>query len=283
MMERILLLEDDDTIASSLLYALEKEGYASTHCQTIHEAAAADYITKPFRLRELLARIKRTLHAGNDSETAISLGDARIDTAAGKVYVDGQQVELTATEYRLLLIFAAITFFTVLISAYMPANKAAKISAMDCIRSSGSISVPEKVCKRHLNRNRRIEEELALVNIRRNKRNTRASVTILSVSIILFVSLSGLRQMAVDVENYIYPDRKQTVIVDYISNYVSNFLFKKAAWRLDQAALKMIFDYFSVLIFISYFRIQFRDTSLPNSILDEPHHYKNSEEYREVT
>lgn len=39
---------------------------------------AADYITKPFRLRKLLARIKRTLHAGNssDSETAISLGDA---------------------------------------------------------------------------------------------------------------------------------------------------------------------------------------------------------------
>lgn len=109
------------------------------------------------------------------------------------------------------------------------------------------------------------------------------AVTILSVSIILFVSLSGLRQMAVDVENYIYPDQKQTVIVDYISNYLSNFLFKKAAWRLDQAALKSIFDYFSVLIFISYFRIQFRDTSLPNSILDEPHHYKNGEEYREVT
>lgn len=109
------------------------------------------------------------------------------------------------------------------------------------------------------------------------------AVTILSVSIILFVSLSGLRQMAVDVENYIDPDRKQTVIVDYISNYVSNFLFKKAAWRLDQAALKSIFDYFSVLIFISYFRIQFRDTSLPNSILDEPHHYKNGKEYREVT
>lgn len=73
------------------------------------EEGAADYITKPFRLRELLARIRRTLQVcgGTDRAQMISLGKAQIDTAAGKVYVDGIPVELTALEYRLLLIFAA--------------------------------------------------------------------------------------------------------------------------------------------------------------------------------
>lgn len=73
------------------------------------EEGAADYITKPFRLRELLARIRRTLQMceGTGCTQMISLGKALIDTAAGKVYVDDVPVELTALEYRLLLIFAA--------------------------------------------------------------------------------------------------------------------------------------------------------------------------------
>lgn len=73
------------------------------------ENGAADYITKPFRLRELLARIRRTLQMceGNDRGQKISIGKVVIDTEAGKVYVDSAPVELTALEYRLLLIFAA--------------------------------------------------------------------------------------------------------------------------------------------------------------------------------
>ena len=73
------------------------------------EDGAADYITKPFRLRELLARIKRTLNVNEekDSSQTVTLGKTVIDTAAGKVYVDGKLIELTALEYRLLLIFAA--------------------------------------------------------------------------------------------------------------------------------------------------------------------------------
>lgn len=43
-----------------------------------------DYITKPFRLRELLARVKRTLNAGNgaDKSDFLTIGDARIDMMA---------------------------------------------------------------------------------------------------------------------------------------------------------------------------------------------------------
>lgn len=162
MATNILLLEDDFSIASGLMYALEKEGYIPSHCSTIEEAVtairekefqlaildiqlpdgngkevgdllmkkgvpvifltvvddeseivecleqgAAEYITKPFRLRELLTRVKRSLRREEDNEQAIiSVGDVSIDTTAGKVYVRGELVELTALEYRILLIFA---------------------------------------------------------------------------------------------------------------------------------------------------------------------------------
>lgn len=73
------------------------------------EGGAADYITKPFRLRELLARVKRTLSAGAEgAETQmLTIGEVRIDTKSGKVYVPDGEVQLTALEYRLLLTFAA--------------------------------------------------------------------------------------------------------------------------------------------------------------------------------
>lgn len=70
---------------------------------------ASDYILKPFRIRELLARIRRTLSGPNPKEkslTIIKIGKTEIDMESGKVFADGKIVELTALEYRLLLIFA---------------------------------------------------------------------------------------------------------------------------------------------------------------------------------
>lgn len=70
---------------------------------------ATDYIVKPFRIRELLARVKRTLEMQNHSikkKNILQIGNAEINTESGKVFVDGTAVELTALEYRLLLIFA---------------------------------------------------------------------------------------------------------------------------------------------------------------------------------
>lgn len=71
------------------------------------EEGADDYIVKPFRIRELLARVKRTLQKrAGANQDVIRVGKATIHTDAGKVYVNEKQVELTALEYRLLLIFA---------------------------------------------------------------------------------------------------------------------------------------------------------------------------------
>jgi DNA-binding response OmpR family regulator len=73
------------------------------------ENGADDYITKPFRIRELLARVKRTLnkYCGENLMPILEIGDAKIDVNTGKVYINDNIVELTALEYKLLLTFAS--------------------------------------------------------------------------------------------------------------------------------------------------------------------------------
>ncbi|MED4017834.1 response regulator transcription factor [Sutcliffiella cohnii] len=75
------------------------------------DMGADDYITKPFRIRELLSRIKSVLRrynkqANTPPATTINIENISINTQEGKVYKQGQEVLLTALEYRLLLIFA---------------------------------------------------------------------------------------------------------------------------------------------------------------------------------
>jgi len=72
------------------------------------EGGADDYITKPFRLRELLARVKRTLDKrdGAPRSPLMTIGNATIDATAGKAYIGETLLDLTALEYRLLLTFA---------------------------------------------------------------------------------------------------------------------------------------------------------------------------------
>lgn len=70
---------------------------------------AQDYIVKPFRIRELLARVRRIMLAKNnqtENDTVICVGQVMIHTEEAKVYVHDSVIELTALEYRLLLIFA---------------------------------------------------------------------------------------------------------------------------------------------------------------------------------
>lgn len=70
------------------------------------EQGADDYITKPFHIRELIARMRAVMrrYKGNET-TLIRIGDNRIDLSRGKIWQNGQEVILTAMEYKLLLIF----------------------------------------------------------------------------------------------------------------------------------------------------------------------------------
>ena len=166
---KLLMVEDDKTIAMGLEYSLQNDGYETIVCynaesarevlmRQLHEIdlclfdlslpdgsgydlcefvkkqsdkpvifltafddevnvvmgldmGADDYITKPFRIRELLSRIKSVLRRYNkqpqpQSTSIITIEDIRINMLEGKVYKKGEEVLLTALEYRLFLIFA---------------------------------------------------------------------------------------------------------------------------------------------------------------------------------
>ena len=164
---KILLVEDDKTIASGLEYSLQQDHFSTVLCHDVATAkkvlaeeldqfalclfdlslpdgsgyelckivkersdipvifltamdeevnvvmgldmGADDYITKPFRIRELLSRIKSVLRRYDkqtQTKTMIEIENIRINTLEGKVYKNGDEISLTALEYRLLLIFA---------------------------------------------------------------------------------------------------------------------------------------------------------------------------------
>ena len=67
---------------------------------------ADDYIVKPFRPRELVARIQAALRKYGRGGGVLRVGALQVDTAGGTVTRDGQEVFLSALEYRLLLVFA---------------------------------------------------------------------------------------------------------------------------------------------------------------------------------
>ncbi|MBO5048703.1 MAG: response regulator transcription factor [Clostridia bacterium] len=69
------------------------------------ELGADDYISKPFRPRELVMRIKNVLRLTGSKGKTVSIGAIEVDTEKGKATKNGKDIFLSALEYRLLLIF----------------------------------------------------------------------------------------------------------------------------------------------------------------------------------
>ena len=72
---------------------------------------ADDYLTKPFRMREMVARVAALLRRVDratelSGRRALELGDVRVDAAARRVWRGGEEVHLTPTEFDLLLCLA---------------------------------------------------------------------------------------------------------------------------------------------------------------------------------
>lgn len=162
---KILLVEDDKTIAMGLEYSLQQEKFSTLVCFDMKtgkkaldddifdlcifdlslpdgsgyelckmarkkgdtpvifltacddevnivmglDMGADDYITKPFRIRELISRINSVLrryHKDSTSKSIFEIRNIKINTLDAKVYKNDVEITLTALEYKLLLTFA---------------------------------------------------------------------------------------------------------------------------------------------------------------------------------
>ena len=129
------LIQSDETIDISLLDVNLPDGDGYTVCREIRkrsqmpiifltacddeihtvlalEQGADDYIAKPFRIRELLARMKAILRRSgtyvnqpSQDKSIIQVGEAQVNINTAKVYRGDEEIVLTAMEYKLLLIF----------------------------------------------------------------------------------------------------------------------------------------------------------------------------------
>lgn len=91
------------------------------------DAGADDYVTKPFGVDELLARLRASLRrATTSAEPVIDMGDLRIDLEKRAVFQDGELLQLTPHEFALLRLFALnegklLTHQTILREVWGPA------------------------------------------------------------------------------------------------------------------------------------------------------------------
>ena len=104
-------LRQDKSTSSTPIVMLTARGEESDVVIGL-EIGADDYITKPFRIRELVARVKAVLRRSqpdrfSDAEHLVELGPLLIDSGRHEVRVNGGLVEFTLTEFRLLRFLAS--------------------------------------------------------------------------------------------------------------------------------------------------------------------------------
>lgn len=120
------------------------------------------------------------------------------------------------------IIAALFSFFTVLFSAYKPAKKAGKITALECIKGLGEIKVKEEKARSHRIAKKifGFEGLLAARNLCRNRQSYKSTIRTLSIGIVLILSTFSLAIQAKGIEEYMNPGMDD-VMVDYSSNHTS--------------------------------------------------------------
>ena len=114
-----------------------------------------------------------------------------------------------------LLVAAAVALVTVLASAWFPARRAAKNTAIDAVRQTDDIRLRPRQVRgnRAVRRLFGMEAELALKNFRRNRRRYRATILSLVISLVLFISVSTFSQTLQESVGVVYLSTSADLIV----------------------------------------------------------------------
>lgn len=119
-----------------------------------------------------------------------------------------------------IAISTLVSLFTVLVSAWIPARKASRRTAIESIRKIGEVKVKKKDTKVSpiISKVFGFEGVLAAKSMKRNKRNMRGSIISITIGIILFINLSSISNQANMMEKAMFPEMDTTVMVNYMSN-----------------------------------------------------------------
>lgn len=102
--EVLRLFKSDAELRKVPVIIVSAKGQESDRIQGL-ELGADDYVVKPFSVRELLLRVKAVLRRADTEEgpeAQLSVGEIQLDTSRHQVRARGQEVALTALEFRLL-------------------------------------------------------------------------------------------------------------------------------------------------------------------------------------
>lgn len=129
----------------------------------------------------------------------------------------GTTLELTINPIYVIIpiIFMCVV---ILISAWIPAKKASKVTPVESIRQNDEIKINKKKIRtsKLVRKIFGVEGEIALKNIKRNKRKYRITIISLFISIVLFISFSSYLQFLVGTsEGLVYPYNYDSVVYFY--------------------------------------------------------------------
>ncbi|WP_224370768.1 response regulator [Hyalangium versicolor] len=102
--EVLRMLKSDSELRKVPVVIVSAKGQEADRIQGL-EAGADDYVVKPFSVRELMLRVKAVLRRSDAEEAPAPLltaGEIQLDTSRHQVRVKGEEVILTALEFRLL-------------------------------------------------------------------------------------------------------------------------------------------------------------------------------------
>lgn len=116
-----------------------------------------------------------------------------------------------------------IAFLTVLLSAWLPARKAAMISAIDAIRGTDEVKLKTESIRANwlIQKLFGVEGTFAYKSLKRSRRNYRATVLSLTISIILFIVASSIGTQGAKMVNMLYPNIDANVVGQYTSRIES--------------------------------------------------------------